>query len=421
MKQVCLLLAAVLGIASVVYAQESVTLLNPERVFDGEEMHADWVVLVEGTSILYAGDAEDAPDIGVANTIDLPGQTLLPGLIEGHSHILLHPYDEAVWSDQVLKESVAERVARAVNHARDSLMAGITTMRDLGSEGAGYADVGVRDSINKGIIPGPRLLVAGKAIVATGSYGPKGFHEGVDVPLGAETADGYDDLVRVVRSQIGSNIDFVKVYADYRWGPDGAASPTFTQEELASIVAVTKSSGRPVVVHAATAEAMTRAILAGVETIEHGDGATREVYKLMVEHKVALCPTLAAGDAIAQYSGWNKGVDPEPLRIQNKRRSFKAALDAGVTICFGGDVGVYPHGDNVRELEMMVDYGMSAGDALRSATAVNADLFHVADKVGRIRAGLLADVIAVDGNPEDDISALRNVRLVMKDGVVYRQ
>jgi len=421
MKQVCLLLAAVLGITSVVYAQESVTLLNPERVFDGEEMHADWVVLVEGTSILYAGDAEDAPDIGVANTIDLPGQTLLPGLIEGHSHILLHPYDEAVWSDQVLKESVAERVARAVNHARYSLMAGITTMRDLGSEGAGYADVGVRDSINKGIIPGPRLLVAGKAIVATGSYGPKGFHEGVDVPLGAETADGYDDLVRVVRSQIGSNIDFVKVYADYRWGPDGAASPTFTQEELASIVAVTKSSGRPVVVHAATAEAMTRAILAGVETIEHGDGATREVYKLMVEHKVALCPTLAAGDAIAQYSGWNKGVDPEPLRIQNKRRSFKAALDAGVTICFGGDVGVYPHGDNVRELEMMVDYGMSAGDALRSATAVNADLFHVADKVGRIRAGLLADVIAVDGNPEDDISALRNVRLVMKDGVVYRQ
>lgn len=421
MKQVCLLLAAVLGIASVVYGQESVTLLKPERVFDGEEMHADWIVLVEGDSILYAGDADDAPDTGVGNTIDLPGQTLLPGLIEGHSHILLHPYDETVWNDQVLKESVAERVARAVNHARDSLMAGVTTMRDLGSEGAGYADVGVRDSINKGIIPGPRLLVAGKAIVATGSYGPKGFHEGVEVPLGAETADGYDDLVRVVRSQIGRNIDFVKVYADYRWGPDGAALPTFTQDELATIVEITRSSGRPVVVHAATAEAMTRAILAGVETIEHGDGATREVYKLMLEHEVALCPTLAAGDAIAQYSGWNKGVDPDPPRIQNKRRSFKAALDAGVTICFGGDVGVYPHGDNVRELEMMVDYGMSASDALRAATAVNADLFHIADKVGRIQAGLLADVIAVDGNPQNDISTLRNVRLVMKDGVVYRQ
>jgi len=424
LKSFCSLLALALtlglGLSGVVRADD-VTLLRAAQVFDGEAMHADWIVLVEGKSILYAGAAEDVPETGVDNTIDLPGQTLLPGLIEGHSHILLHPYDEAVWNDQVLKESVAERVARAVNHARDSLMAGITTMRDLGSEGAGYADVGVRDSINKGIIPGPRLLVAGKAIVATGSYGPKGFHEGVDVPLGAETADGYDDLVRVVRSQIGRNIDFVKVYADYRWGPDGAASATFTQDELETIVAVTKSSGRPVVVHAGTAEAMTRAILAGVETIEHGDGATREVYKLMVEHKVALCPTLAAGDAITQYSGWNKGVDPEPPRIQNKRRSFKAALDAGVTICFGGDVGVYPHGDNVRELEMMVDYGMSAGDALRSATAVNADLFHIADKVGRIRSGLLADIIAVDGNPQDDISALRKVRLVMKDGEVYRQ
>jgi imidazolonepropionase-like amidohydrolase len=421
LKTFCLLLAIGLGLSGIVRADDDITLLRPAQVFDGERMHADWVVLVEGNSILYAGAAKDAPDAGVNVTIDLPGQTLLPGLIEGHSHILLHPYDETSWNDQVLKESAAERVARAVNHARDSLLAGITTMRDLGSESAGYADVGVRDSINKGIIPGPRLLVAGKAIVATGSYGPKGFHEGVDVPLGAETADGYDELVRVVRSQIGRNIDFVKVYADYRWGPDGAASPTFTQNELETIVEVTKSSGRPVVVHAATAEAMTRAIHAGVETIEHGDGATPAVYKLMVERNVALCPTLAAGDAIAQYAGWTKGVDPEPPRIQNKRQSFKAALAAGVTICFGGDVGVYPHGDNVRELEMMVDYGMNAGDALRSATAINADLFHIAHRVGRIRSGLLADVIAVEGDPEKDISALRNVRLVMKDGVIYRR
>lgn len=421
MKQVFLLLAIVLGVSDAVVAQESVTLLKPEQVFDGEQTHAGWVVLVKGNFILYAGDADDAPATDVDRSIDLPGQTLLPGLIEGHSHILLHPYDETVWNDQVLKESIAERVTRAVNHVRNSLMAGVTTMRDLGSEGAGYADVGVRDSINKGIIPGPRLLVAGKALVATGSYGPKGFHEGVDVPLGAETADGYDDLVRVVRSQIGRNIDFVKVYADYRWGPDGAASPTFTQRELETIVEVTRSSGRSVVAHASTAEAMRRAILAGVETIEHGDGATADVYKLMVKHKVALCPTLAAGDAIAQYSGWNKGVDPEPPRLQNKRRSFKAALDAGVTICFGGDVGVYPHGDNVRELEMMVDYGMPAEDVLRSATSINAGLFHIADKVGRIRTGLLADIIAVEGDPGRDISDLRNVRLVMKDGVVYRQ
>ena len=328
---------------------------EPERVFDGEEMHSDWVVVVRDESIVYAGRPARAPSLTVDRTVTLAGKTLMPGLIEGHSHVLLHPYDETPWNDQVLKESEAERVARAVNHVRDSLLAGVTTMRDLGSEGAGYADVGLRDAINKGVIPGPRLLVAGRALVATGSYGPKGFHEGVDVPLGAQTADGYDDLVRVVREQIGRNIDFVKVYADYRWGPDGTAAATFSQAEIETIVEVTRSSGRPVVAHAATAEGMRRAVLAGVETIEHGDGATPEVYKLMVERGVALCPTLAAGDAIARYGGWRKGVDPEPERIANKRRSFAEALDAGVTICFGGDVGVYAHGDNVREMELMVE------------------------------------------------------------------
>lgn len=421
MIKVFLVTILALIIAMPVAAMDGVNLIRPARVFDGEQMHTGWVVVVEGRHIIYAGDADGFDEAEAGQVFEMENSTLLPGLIEGHSHILLHPYNETTWNDQVLKESEAERVARAVNHVRNSLMAGVTTMRDLGSEGAGYADVGIRDSINKGIIPGPRLLVAGKAIVATGSYGPKGFHEGVDVPLGAQTADGYDDLVRVVRSQIGRNIDFVKVYADYRWGPNGTAQPSFTQSELQTIVEVTASSGRPVVVHAATAEAMKRAILAGVETIEHGDGATRETYKLMREHSVALCPTLAAGDAISQYGGWNKGVDPEPLRIAAKRKSFREALDAGVTICFGGDVGVYPHGDNVRELEMMVDYGMDAVDVLRSATSVNADIFHIGDKVGRIREGALADIIVVQGNPIADISALRSIEVVIKDGDIVRQ
>jgi imidazolonepropionase-like amidohydrolase len=402
-------------------AQESITLLKPARVFDGENVHSGWVVAVGDAQIIYAGPESELPALAIDSTLEFQQGTLLPGLIEGHSHILLHPYNETAWNDQVLKESEAERVTRAVNHVRDSLLAGVTTMRDLGSEGAGYADVGIRDSINKGIIPGPRLLVAGRALVATGSYGPKGFHEGVDVPLGAETADGYDDLVRVVRSQIGRNIDFVKVYADYRWGPDGTAAATFTQSELETIVEVTRSSGRPVVAHASTAEAMRRAVLAGVETIEHGDGATAEVYALMVKNKVALCPTLAAGDAISQYGGWDKSAEPDPPRIANKRKSFKAALDAGVTICFGGDVGVYPHGDNVRELEMMVEYGMPVLDVMRSATSVNARLFHLENKVGRIRSGLLADIVIVDDDPSQDISALRKVRLVMKEGRIYRQ
>lgn len=414
---ICLLISLLASTSAP--AAEEVTLLKAARVFDGESMHVNWLIAVDGEKIVYAGAADGLPDLAIVKTIEFPDQTLLPGLIEGHSHILLHPYDETTWNDQVLKESEVERVIRAVNHVRASLMAGVTTMRDLGSEGAGYADVGIRNSINQGLIAGPRLLVAGRALVATGSYGPKGFHEGVDVPLGAQPADGFDDLSRTVREQIGRGIDFVKVYADYRWGPNGTAAPTFTLAELETIVTITKSSGRPVAAHASTAEGMRRAILAGVETIEHGDGASKKVYELMRDNNVALCPTLAAGDAISQYGGWIKGVDPEPDRIANKRKSFKAALDAGVTICFGGDVGVYPHGDNVRELEMMVDYGMNTLDVLRAATSVNARLFHISDSVGKLEAGLMADIISVEGDPSQDISMLRKIRLVMKSGEIY--
>ena len=403
--------------AAPVVADDASFLLRPDRVFDGEEMHGGWVVAVEGGNIAYAGDAGGFDATAAGRVIDLGGATLLPGLIEGHSHVLLHPYNETSWNDQVLVESEAERVARAVNHVRASLAAGITTMRDLGSEGAGFADVGLRDAIAKGVVPGPRLLVAGRAIVATGSYGPKGFHERVDVPLGAEAADG-DDLVRVVRSQLGRGVDFIKVYADYRWGPGGRAAPTFTGPELATVVAVTESSGRYVAAHAVTPEGMRRAVMAGVRTIEHGDQGTTEVFRLMREHGVALCPTLAVGEAIASYAGWRKGVDPEPARITDKKRSFRAARGEGVTICFGGDIGPFPHGDNVRELELMVEYGMSAEDALRAATSVNARLFGIGNSVGGVRPGLRADLVAVTGNPAESIGALRDVRLVMQGGRV---
>ncbi|MEY4637310.1 MAG: hypothetical protein RJA55_3108 [Acidobacteriota bacterium] len=412
------LLATVAGIAQ---APPPAFVLQPDRVFDGETMHAGWVVVVRGDRILAAGPPATANAPGGARTIALPGTTLMPGLIEGHSHLLLHPYNETSWNDQVLREPLAVRVARGVNHARDTLMAGVTTVRDLGSEGAAYADVGLRQAISEGIVPGPRMLVAGPAMVVTGSYAPKGFAPEVTVPQGAEEADGLDGVVRVARSQIARGVDFIKIYADYRWGPNGETRPGFTLGEIERIVEAANSSGRPVVAHASSPEGMRRAILGGVETIEHGDEGTPEIWKLMVEKNVAFCPTIAAGDATSQYAGWKKGVDPEPARITRKRETFKAALAAGVKMCFGGDVGVYAHGDNVRELELMVEGGMSPTAALVAATSGNATYFRQAERIGRVKTGLLADVIAVTGDPTATVQALRRVTFVMKGGKVYKQ
>ncbi len=396
-------------------AQQKTILLKPDVVFDGVEMHKDWVVVVKDKSILYAGVAANMP--ATDSTINMPGQTLLPGLIEGHSHLFLHPYNETGWNDQVLKESRAERMVRAVNHAKATLMAGFTTVRDLGTEGAGYDDVGLKQSINKGLAPGPRMIVAGRAIVATGSYGPKSDNTELDLILGAEESDGAN-LTTTVRDQIGHGADLIKIYADYRWGINNTAAATFTVEEIKNIVEVAKTTGRPVVAHASTKEGMRRAIEGGVETIEHGDEGDEEIFRLMKTKSVALCATLAAGDATSQYAGWKKGIDPEPTRLKLKRKSFEAALKSGVTIAFGGDVGVFTHGDNVREMEMMVDYGMKPLAVLQSATSVNAKVFH-SDNLGQIKAGFLADIITVAGDPLQNISAMRKVNFVMKNGVIY--
>jgi imidazolonepropionase-like amidohydrolase len=387
-------------------APPQVTLLIPARVWDGSNAapHDSWAVLVRGDRIEAVGPRAQITSPPGATTIELPGTTLIPGMIEGHSHLLLHPYNEATWNDQVLHEPEALRVARAVNHARATLMAGFTTVRDLGTEGAGYADVGLKMAIDQGIMPGPRMIVTTKAIVVTGQYGPKGFStDYMDlIPQGAEEANGIDELSRVVRSQIKHGADWIKVYADYGWGPNNRTMPGFTLDELKLIVEVAGSSGRPVVAHATSVEGMRRAILAGVRSIEHGNNVNAETSQLMKEHGTFFCPTLAVGNA------------------PNKRTAVKAAFDAGVAVCAGGDSGVFTHGDNAKEAQFLAAAGLTPLQALIAVTATNAKMLNMENNIGGIRPNLFADLVALDGDPTRDAQVLSKVQFVMKAGVVYR-
>lgn len=422
MSRSILCLLPLLACGSASGQSDAPILLKPARVFDGvaAESHGGWVVLVKGDKIAAAGPADAVEVPKGAKVIDLPGCTLLPGLIDAHSHLLLHPYDETPWNDQVFKEPLAERVCRAANHAKANLLSGFTTLRDLGTEGAGYADVGIKSAIEKGVVPGPRLLVTTKAIVATGSYAPRNFAPEWRLPQGADEADG-EKLRTVVREQIRGGADWIKVYADTPHGPDGKPRPAFSLDELKLIVTTAKDAGVPVCAHAQSKEGMRRAALTGVETIEHGDDGDVEVFRLMAKHNVGYCPTLAAAEAYARYfDKWRPG-QPETPALKAKRASFKAALEAGVTVVNGSDVGVFAHGDAARELEMLVEYGMTPVQALRTATSTAAKALHLDDKLGAVKAGLLADLVAVEGDPTKDVKSLRKVKLVLKGGVVVKQ
>ncbi len=381
-----------------------------ERLLDGRD------VLIENGRIAAVGAAGTLQAPAGTRRIDLAGLTLIPGLIEMHSHLLLHPYDETPWDDQVLKEPLELRTIRGVVAAQATLEAGFTTVRDLGTEGAGFADVALRDAIAHGH---DSRAARPRGHPRAGRHWllrPVRLRSALGDPERSAGGGRPVEMRKAVREQIAAGADWIKVYADYRRRP-GVTTPTFTQEEMAAAVDEARSAGLPVAAHAYTEEGIRRAVLAGVATIEHGTNVTDELLALMKQKGVALVPTLAASDAIARYAGWKPG-EPEPTRVKESREMFARALKSGVTIANGSDVGVFTHGENARELKLMVAYGMSPRQALQAATSIAAAVLRKDKELGRIAPGYLADLVAVKGDPLADISAIERPALVVKDGRV---
>ncbi|OTA92582.1 hypothetical protein M434DRAFT_74419 [Hypoxylon sp. CO27-5] len=385
-----------------------------------------------------------AHNVSDSNTIDLRGLTVLPGLVDAHTHIFLHPYSDVSSLDQMRDESFVERIVRATNHVKAALMAGYTTYRDLGTEGLRDADVSFRDTINRGIIPGPRLFVATECIASSGGYeirqenGLPGV--GTSVPRISDPADGVDGVRAAVRRRLGAGADIVKFYADYRkralrfpqpnwpgardicfppssdvfYGQRNPNTLLFTQEEMNEMVAEAKREGAPIAAHAQSPEAVIMAAKAGVTSVEHGFVPSDEALQAMKENNTIFVPTLA----VLQVS-----LSNDDRAMKTILDHTKAAYDRGIKLAAGGDTGAFAHGENVLELELMAKAGIPVLDVLQAATlhgweACGGDL--CGRKFGFLDEGFAADIIAVEGDPTKDFNALRKVRFVMKDGAIYK-
>jgi len=401
---------------SVLAAQSPTTPTTPVTLHGRQVLRADGggfreaVLELDGDRITAVRE----PRSGETFAHEFGDAFVIPGLIDLHTHLLLHPYNETSWEDQVLKESLELRSMRATRHATATLLAGFVAVRELGTEGAGLADVALREAIRQGFVSGPLVVPSTRAIVATGCYGPN--LAAAATPKGAQVADGVDGVRNAVREQIAAGAQWIKVYADYRRAPGAAATATFTVEELRAACDEAASAGVPVAAHASTDEGMRRAVLVGVRTIEHGSGASESTLRLMVEHGVVLCPCLAANEAILAYAG-RRGAAVD--RLNPARVAFQRALAAGVTIGCGSDAGVFAHGQNAREVELMVLFGMTPAQALAAATSTAAKVLARAE-LGRIEVGAAPGLVVLRGDPLQDPANLRQVVAVWWGGREWR-
>ena len=414
-----LLVISVLA-ASAAAAQDQVTVLRAARMIDarGDNVIAPAVIVVRGNKIESAGTSAAVPQ--GAQVIDLGDVTLMPGLIDAHTHIMLQgDVTSAEYDDQLFKESMPYRALRASRAVKIALERGFTAMRDLETEGAMYTDVDVKKAINNGVIPGPRLQVSTRAMSVTGGYGPSGYSPEVTFPMGVQIVDGVEGGRKAVRKQIAHGADWIKVYADrsYFVDKDGKLSsiPTFTLDEMKAIVDEAHRLRHKVAAHAMARPGIENAVTADVDSIEHGIAIPDDLLDRMKAQGTYLCPTLTVTEYVAPGRGgvWAKTI-PE-----FHHDSFARALRKGVKIAFGTDVGGFPWDMNqAREFSYETKFGMTPMQAIKSATIVAAQLMGWDDRIGTIESGKFADIVAVPGNPLNDITAMEHVSFVMKDGAV---